>query len=90
MEGTWGIFSSADGDGPSRLVFVQRLQDYCLDAWDTLGFSLVFGRAIGTPLEVRQETQCPFPVATEILGFLSIFMRGQALYPFEALILCAS
>ena len=36
-------------------------------------------------LEVRQETQCPFSVATEILGFLSIFKRSQASSPFEAL-----
>ena len=36
-------------------------------------------------LEVRWETQCPFPVATGILGFLSIFKRNQSLSPFEAL-----
>ena len=40
--------------------------------------------------QVRQETQGPFPVATGILEFLSIFMRSQASSPFEALILCAS
>ena len=37
------------------------------------------------PLDMRQETQGPFPVATGILGFLSIFKRGQASSPFEAL-----
>ena len=37
------------------------------------------------PLDVRQETQCSFPVATWILGFLSIFNRSQALSTFEAL-----
>ena len=37
------------------------------------------------PLEVRRETQGPFPVATGILGFLSIFMGSQASSPFEAL-----
>ena len=52
---------------------------------DTLGFSLRLGRAIGTPLEVRRDTLVPFLVATEILGFLSIFKWSQASYPFEAL-----
>ena len=37
------------------------------------------------PLKVRWETQGSFPVAIEILGFLSIFKRSQALSPFEAL-----
>ena len=73
VEGTWSIFSSEDRDGPSRLVFVQRRQNSCLVARDTLGFSSRLARATGTPLEVRQETQCPFPVATVILEFLSIF-----------------
>ena len=50
-----------------------------------MGFSSRFGRAIGTPLEVRRETQGPFPVATGILGFLSIFKMSQASAPFEAL-----
>ena len=50
-----------------------------------MGFSSRLGRAIGTPLEVRQETQGPFPVATWILGFLSIFKRSQTSSPFEAL-----
>ena len=27
---TWGIFSSYDGDGPSKLVFIQGRQDSCL------------------------------------------------------------
>ena len=75
---TWGIFLSYDGDGPSRTVFVQRRQDSWLVSRDTAGFSSRFVRAIGMPLDVRQETQCPFPVATGILGFLSIFKRSQA------------
>ena len=37
------------------------------------------------PLKVRLETQCPFQVATGILGFLSVFKRSQASSPFEAL-----
>ena len=41
--------------------------------------------AIGTPLEVMWETQGSFPVATGILGFLSIFKGSQASSPFEAL-----
>ena len=76
--GTWGIFSSYDGDGPSILVFDQRREDSCLVVRDTSGFSSRLGRAIGMPLEVRRETQDPFPVATVILGFQSIFKRSQA------------
>ena len=37
------------------------------------------------PVEVRRETQGPFPVATGICGFLSIFKGSQASSPFEAL-----
>ena len=35
--------------------------------------------------EVRWETNRPFLVSTEILGFLSIFKKNQASSPFEAL-----
>ena len=52
---------------------------------DTLGSSSRFGREIWTPLEVRRESQVPFPVATGILGFLSNFKMSQASSPFEAL-----
>ena len=65
-------------------MFVQRHQDSSLIVRDTSGFSLRFGRAIDTPLEVRRETQGPFPFATLILAFLSIFRRSQASSPFEA------
>ena len=40
---------------------------------------------IQTLLEVRWETKLPFLVSTEILGFLSIFKKSQALAPFAAL-----
>ena len=43
------------------------------------------GRAIWVLLEVTGVTQGLFPVATMILGFLSIFKKSQALSPFEAL-----
>ena len=36
-------------------------------------------------LEVRQETEVHFLVATVILGFLSIFKKSQASSPYEAL-----
>ena len=36
-------------------------------------------------LEVRQETKAHFLVGTLILGFLSIFKKGQASSPSEAL-----
>ena len=83
--GTLGMLSSYGGDGPSKLVLVQWRQDSCLFARVTLGYSSRFGREIGTHLEVRRETQAPFPVATGILRFLSIFKRRQASTPFEAL-----
>ena len=50
VSGTRDIFSSYGGDGPSKLVFVQRSQDSCLAARDTSGFSSRLGMAIGTPL----------------------------------------
>ena len=83
--GTWGIFSSYDGDGPSKVVLVQQHQDSCLVTRDTSGISRRLGRAIRTLFEVRWETQSPFPVATGILGFLSIFKRSHSLSPFESL-----
>ena len=43
------------------------------------------GRAIRTLLEVTWETHVPFPVATRIFGFLSVFKMSQASSPFEAL-----
>ena len=83
--GTYGIFSSYDGDDPSKLVFVQQSQDSYLVMTDTSGISPRLGRAIWTLLEVRRETQDPFLVAIVILGFLSIFKTSQELSPFEAL-----
>ena len=83
--GTWGIFSSYNGNSPSKLVFVQQRQDTCLVAMDSTGFSSRLARAIGMTLEVRQHTQCPLLVVTVILGFLSIFKWNQASSPLEAL-----
>ena len=83
--GTCGTFSSYDWNGPSRIVFGQRHQDSCLVDRDTWGFSARLGLAIGTPPEVRRETQGPFPFSSVILGFLSLFKRSQASSPFEAL-----
>ena len=42
-------------------------------------------RAIGMLLDVRRETEGPFLVAIEILGYLSISKKSQASSPFEAL-----
>ena len=83
--GTWGIFSCYGGDGHSKLVFVQRCQDSCLVTRDTSGISTWLARAIWMLLQLRQETEGPFLVATVILGFLSICRKSQALSPFEAL-----
>ena len=51
-------------------MFFHRSQDFFLVVKDTSVFSSRLDSAIGTPLEVRGETQGPFPVATGILGFL--------------------
>ena len=74
--GTWGIFSSYGGDDPSKLLFVQRRQDYCLVTKDTSGISLRLGRPIQTLLKVRRETQFTFLVARVILGFLTILQES--------------
>ena len=79
------ISSSYGGDGPSKLVFVQLCPHSRLLIMDTSGISSRLGRAIGTLLKVRHETQNPFPVATGIFGFLPIFKGSQASSPFEAL-----
>ena len=85
VEGTWGIFLSYGGDGHSKLVFVQRRQDSCPVTRDISGISTKLGRPVQMLLEVRLGTEGPFLVATVILRFLSIFKKGQALSPFEAL-----
>ena len=64
---------------------VERRQNSCLVSRETSGISESLGRAIRMLLQVRQETQSPFLVATVILGFMSIFKKTQALSPFEAL-----
>ena len=76
------FLSSYSGDNPSKLV--QQSQDSCLVMKDTSGMSSRLGTAIRTLLEVSWETECPFLVATVILGFLSIFNNCQASSPFEA------
>ena len=73
--GTWGTFSNYSWDDPSKFVFVQRCQDFCLVTRDTSGISTRLGRAIWTLFELRRETKCPFLVARVILGFLSIFKK---------------
>ena len=52
---------------------------------DNSGIQTTLGRIIQTLFELRQETEGHFPVGTVILGFLSIFKKGKALSPFEAL-----
>ena len=66
-------------------MFLQQHQDSHLVMRDTSRISSRLGRAIGTLLEEKRETQAPFPVAPGILGILSIFKRSPAPSPFEAL-----
>ena len=65
---SWDIFLRYGRDDPSKLVFIQQHEDSCLVVRDNSGLSSRLDRAIGTPLEVRQEKQCPIPVATGIFG----------------------
>ena len=51
---TWSIFSSYSRDDPSKLVFVQRLQHFCLVTRDNSGISTRLGRAIGMLLKVSR------------------------------------
>ena len=82
---TWGTFSSYGGDGHSELVFVHRRPDSCLVMRETPGSSKRLGRALRTLLQMRWETEHPFPVATVILRFLSTFKKSQSSSPFKAL-----
>ena len=66
-------------------MFVQQYQDSSLVMKDISGIGLRIGRAIGTLPKLRWDTQGPVPLATGILGFLSIFQRSQASSQFEAL-----
>ena len=86
--GTLVTFLSYGGDGHSKLVFVQRRQDFCLVTRDSSGISSRLGRAIWTLFKVRRDTEGPFLDATVILAFLSIFKKTQASSPFEALNAC--
>ena len=52
---------------------------------DNSGISSRLGMAIWTHLDVSRENQGPFLVARVMLGFLSIFKKGQASSPFEPL-----
>ena len=83
--GTWCIFSSYSRHDLSKLVCFQRLQDSCPVASDTSRIYSRLGKAIMTLLEVRQETEDAFLVATVILAFLSIFNKSKSSSPFEAL-----
>ena len=82
---TWGTFSSYSGDGYSKFVFVQQRPDSYVVTRENSGISTRLARAIGTILEVRQETEGHFPASTVILGFLSICKKRQVSSPFEAL-----
>ena len=69
VSGTWGTFWSYRGEGHSKLVFLQQLQDSCLVTRDTSGISTMLGRAMRILLKVRRKTGDPFLLATVILGF---------------------
>ena len=82
--GTWGIFSSYGGC-PFKTQVCSVTSGLLLSYEGHLKISSRLGRAIRTLLLVRRETQCPFPVAKGILGFLSILKKSHASSPFVAL-----
>ena len=69
----------------NNFSFFQRRQDSSLVQMDTSGVETRLGRTIWTLLEVRQETEVHFLFGTAILGFFSIFQKGQVSSPYEAL-----
>ena len=83
--GTWVTFSNYGRNDRKKLVFAQRNQHSGPVTRDNSEMSMSLGRAIRTLLQVRREIEAPFRVAIVILGFLSIFNKGQASPPFEAL-----
>ena len=83
--GTWVTFSNYGRDDPIKLVFAQQSQHSGPVPRDNSEMSMRLSRAMRTLLQVRLEIEVPFRVAIVILGFLSIFNKGQASPPFEAL-----
>ena len=80
-----GYILKSQGDGHSKLHFVQPSQDSCLIRTDTSGILSRFGRIIQTLLGVSWETKRPFLISKEIFQFLSFFKKCQASVRFEAL-----
>ena len=70
---------------PFKFMFVHQCQYSCVVIRDTSGIFSKLHSAVWTLLVVRRETKGPFPIATGILGFLSIFKKSQASSPFKAL-----
>ena len=58
--GTWDIFSCDGGDGPSKVMYVQRHQDSCLLARDSLGFPSRHGSTTGTLVKGSWWPKVPF------------------------------
>ena len=81
---TYGIFSSFSGDNSSKLVFVQRHQDSCLLMRDTTKSPQCFA---GNFEASRRETGDPsfISICHIDMGFLSVFNKSQASFPFVAL-----
>ena len=59
-EEPWGVFSSFSGNGHSKLVLVQRRQEYCLVTRDTSGISTRLDSKIRTLLEERRGPSVSF------------------------------
>ena len=97
LEAMQGNRASSHSEGRNLMVFLKLLWEpgassrvtmglffkhSRLVSRDTSGFSSRQGSTGGMPLELRRETQGPFPVAIGIFEFLSIF-KSQASSPVE-------
>ena len=84
LSGTWVTFSRNGPEGPSKLMFVQLRQDYCLVV-RTPRDSPWARNCNRESYPVEAETQGPVPLATGKLEFLSILNITQVSSHFEAL-----
>ena len=83
--GTCCIFSSFNGDGHLKLMFVQLHEDSCLVMRDTSGISTRLGRTTRTLLNVRRKTECNCLVSTVIFLIRINFQQESGIVTFEVL-----
>ena len=73
--GTWDVLSCDGGDGVSKVVYVQRHQDSCQLARESLGFSSRHGSAIGSPVKLSWRLIMPLYLQ-QVYSHSYPFLRG--------------